>query len=494
MKNRMKEPIFLKIKHILLKNSITTLLIILILISAFIALNLWVKSIDLAQIDITENKVYTLTEASKKEIKNIEKDVKIYAYGYSQESSLIDLLKQYCKENEKITYEILTEETNKNKVEEYDLESGYSIVIIEVNGASTLLDSNSEFYSYDYTTGQEVDLTEQAITNAILNLTVENKPKAYILKGHGEYAENELSVLNLYLKNEAYESEYINLLNVSAIPEDCNVLLILSPTTDLLENEVNIILDYINKGGNIIFSSDTEENGKLYPNFQKVLDIYGLKFENGYVYETNSASAASGYPTIIMPNISAYSEITSEIYTDGGYLLFAYGKKIAKSDEQTATELSVEYETLLNSSKDSYYISDVSQNVEKAVESAKKEIVDLAVLATKTINTQTEDTSDDVKSKIIVIGNGTFISDNIISAISSTYPMSYIGNNKDFMLNSIAYLTERTDNLVIRKEMNTSTYTPTEAQDKVVKIIIFVIPLLIILTGIVVWNYRKKKR
>lgn len=493
MSKKIKEPLSLKIKKRWLRSKPTTVLIVLILIAAFLALNLWVSSIDLAQIDVTENKVYSLTESSIKEIENIEKDVKMYVYGYTEDSSLVDLVKQYCRENEHITYEILTEESNKSKVEEYGLSDDYPVVIVEVDGFSTLIDGQTEFYSYDYTTGQEVDLTEQTITNTILNLTIKDKPKIYILSGHGEYSQSEMSVLTTYLTNEAYEYETINLLNASSVPEDCNILLIMSPTSDLLENETNMILDYINNGGNIIYAKDTEENGKTYTNYQKILDNYGLSVVNGYVYETSSTATVSGYPNIVMPQIAAYSDITSEIYSDGGYLLFAYAQKVAMADEETATSLNVEYETLLSSSENSYYVTDVSANISTVTSTAEQGSSDLAVLATKTINPDVEE-NEQKKSKILVIGNGMFISDTVVSVISQSYPISFIGNNKDFMMNSIAYLTDRTDTLTIRKEMNTSTYAPTEQQDTIVKLIIFGVPILIIVIGIVVWNIRKKKR
>ena len=492
MSKKIKEPISLKIKKKWIRSKPTTILIVLILIASFMALNLWIQSIDLAQIDVTENKVYSLTDTSKKEIANIDKDVKMYAYGYTEDSSLVDLLKQYSRENENISYEILTEESNKGKVEEYGLSENYPVVIVEVDDSSTMIDGQTEFYSYDYTTGQEVDLTEQTITNTILNLTIKNKPKVYILTGHGEYTESQMGVLTTYLGNEAYEYETVNLLTESAIPEDCNVLLIMSPTSDLLENETNMILDYINNGGNIIYAKDTEENGKTYPNCQKILDYYGLEVVNGYLYETNSSSSVSEYPNIVMPEIYAYSDITSELYSDGGFLLFAYAQKVLKADEETATNLNVEYETLLTSSENSYYVTDVSANISTVTSTAEQGSSDLAVLATKTINPETEE-AQQKKSKILVIGNGMFISDTVISVVSQ-YPVSYIGNNKDFMLNSIAYLTDRTDTLTIRKEMNTSTYAPTQQQDNVVKLIIFGVPILIIVIGIIVWNRRKKKR
>ena len=493
MSEKIKQPIFLKIKKKWIRSKPTTILTVLILIALFLALNLWIQNIDLAQIDVTENKVYSLTDSSKKEIANIDKDIKLYVYGYTEDSSLVDLLKQYCRENEHITYEILTQESNKEKVEKYSLSEEYPVVIVEVGEASTMIDGQSEFYSYDYTTGQEVDLTEQKITNAILNLIIKDKPKVYILTGHGEYQESEMTVLTMYLGNEAYEYETINLLTQSAIPEDCSVLLIMSPTSDLLENETNMILDYINNGGNIIYAKDTEENGKTYPNYKKILDCYGLEVVNGYVYETNSNNTVPGYPNIVMPQIYGYSDITSELYSDGGYLLFAYAQKVLKADEETASSLNVEYESLLSSSEDSYYVKDVSTNISAVTSTAEKGSSELAVLATKTINPDAEQ-SEQKKSKILVVGNSLFISDTVISVVSQYYPISYIGNNKDFMLNSIAHLTDRTDTLIIRKEMNTSTYEPTQTQDNIVKLIIFGIPIVIIIAGIVIWNRRKKKR
>lgn len=493
MSKKIKEPLSLRIKKKWVKSKPTTILLVLILIATFMALNLWIQSIDLAQIDVTENKIYSLTENSKKEISNIDKTVKIYAYGYNEDSTLVDLLKQYCRENEHFSYEILTEESNKSKVEEYGLSEDYPVVIVEVDDSSTMIDANTEFYSYDYTTGQEVDLTEQTITNTILNLAIKEKPKVYILKGHGEYSESEMSVLVTYLGNEAYEYETINLLNETEIPEDCNILLMMSPTSDLLDNETTMILNYINNGGNIIYAKDTEENGKEYPNYQKILDNYGLTVINGYVYETSSTATVSGYPNIVMPQIEAYSDITSQIYSDGGYLLLPYAQKVSKADEDTATSLNVEYETLLTSSENSYYVTDVSTNISEVTSTAEQGSSDLAIIATKTINPDAEETQQK-KSKILVIGNGMFISDTVVSVISQNYPISFIGNNKDFMMNSIAYLTDRTDTLTIRKEMNTSTYAPTEQQDTIVKLIIFGVPILIIVIGIIVWNRRKRKR
>ena len=61
-------------------------------------------------------------------------------------------------------------------------------------------------------------------------------------------------------------------------------------------------------------------------------------------------------------------------------------------------------------------------------------------------------------------------------------------------MNSISHLTERTDTIAARKKDDTQPYTVTDQQDVIIKTIIFVVPMLIILVGIVVGVYRKRKR
>ena len=157
MSNNFKEKLIIKFKQNWIRNNVMTILLIAILVTVFIALNLWIQSIDLAQIDVTENKIYSLTDDSKEMLKNINKEVKIYLWEYVEDSSVVDLIKQYCHENNNIKYEILTEENNKEKVEKFGLEAGYQIVVVEVGENETILDGYSNFVTYDYTTGQEID-------------------------------------------------------------------------------------------------------------------------------------------------------------------------------------------------------------------------------------------------------------------------------------------------------------------------------------------------
>ena len=69
-----------------------------------------------------------------------------------------------------------------------------------------------------------------------------------------------------------------------------------------------------------------------------------------------------------------------------------------------------------------------------------------------------------------------------------------LGYNKDLVLNSIAYLVEREEDITARKSTGTVAYTATEQQDTIIRVIIFTVPALIIIAGIIVWQKRRRKK
>ena len=489
-KIKFSEKLSLKFRKNMIVDKTKTFLIIGILIASYFALNLWAGQADLPKFDVTENKIYSLTDASKDAIQKINQDVKIYAYGFDEDSSLIGLLKQYNKSNEKITYEILTEETNYDMVKEYELSEGYYRLILKSGDSIKQIDPSSEFKTYDYTTYEQIDVTEQVITNSILGLAEENKPKVYFLEGHEEFSANELAVLNSFLINESFQVDTLNILTTGAVPEDCNILAILSPNKDFVESEVTAIKDYINRGGNIYFSMDTLNEGVSLPNIQLILDEYGVSVENGYIVETGD-NGYSQYPYIFMPEVSSAHKITQDIASDSSMVLMYSARLKFKTDEEL-TNMNITKEVLLNSTEQSKFITDLSSDISTAITNAETSSSDISAILTKNISAATEDTETKT-SKLIIVATGNFITD-YTTPIDQTYPLSYMGSNKDFVINSMAFLGEKENTLTIRKDMASSTYTPTDNQNIIVIAIVFIIPLLIIIIGIIVWNYRKKRK
>lgn len=500
-KKSFKETITLMIRKKWLTNTTQTFLIVVILVAIFLAINLYAQSKDLPEIDVTEHKIYTLSDSSKDVIKKVKKDVKVYLYGIEEDNTLVSLVKQYVSTNDHIKYEILTEENNKAKVEEFQLEPNYQIVVLETAESKKIIDTSYEFYSYDYETGQEVDLTEQVLTNSIIEITADKKPKVYFTTGHDEYAlETDLGVLATYLGNESYEASSVNLITTATVPEDCNLLVIMSPMKDFVEGEITAISDYISKGGDMLVAFDVGNLSENYPNLTKIFNSYGVTLNNkGYVYETDSDKVAANYPNIISPEISSASDITSDIVSAKGQLWMVYAGRLTFKSDDELTALGVTKEELLTSSENSLFIKDLNLSAEQAATNAEKGKSVISALMTKTVKPIAQATDDTAptetyESKLLVIANASFITDYKIQELSSSYPMSYLGYNKDFMLNSISALTDREDTIKIRKDMSTSTYEPTAEQHTVVLAIIFSVPIIIILLGIIIWNVRRRKR
>ena len=96
---------------------------------------------------------------------------------------------------------------------------------------------------------------------------------------------------------------------------------------------------------------------------------------------------------------------------------------------------------------------------------------------------------------MIIYSNNVFIT-NLQIAISSQY-YSYaldFYNNEDLAINSVAYLTGRDNMITIRKDVEQTTYTVTQSQNVIILTIIFAIPIMIIIIGIIVWIYRRRKK
>lgn len=493
-KTTFKEKLSLKFRKKWLVSRTTTILMVLILLAGYVALNLWTKTLDLPEIDVTENKIYTLSDASKDAVKDINQDVTVYAYGFEESGSLIKLLKQYNEVNDKIKYEIISSESNYAMVQEHGLQDGYYVLILKSGDAEKVIDASTEFTTYDFTTYQSVDTTEQTITNSIISLTETNKPKVYFLQGHGEFDSQTIQVLRTYLQNEAFEVEDLNLVTSGNVPEDCSVLAIMSPTEDLLDVEAQAIKDYINKGGDIYTSVDVVSETTTLTNLQSVLDEYGVSVENGYIAELADNQSMANYPYIFMPQVNSTHKITEDIHSDS-YMWLVYSARLKFKETADLEALNVTKETLLNTTEEAMFITDLNANVQTAVQTAQSGQNDVASILTKKITTTNENGEEQsLDSNLVIVASGSFISDYQVAAISQNYPLSYIGSNKDFVINSIAYLGDKGNTLTIRKDMANSTYTPTESQNRIVITLIFAVPLAIIAIGIIIGAYRKKRK
>ena len=471
-------------------NGTKTGVLIVLIIAVFVAITFGLHSLDLTPLDFTQDKLYTLTDESKERVKDIDKDVNIYFVNYSDDDSDLSLAKQYKSANERITAEAVDAENRPDLAEKYGIESGSSGIIVECGDRSKVLTS-SDLVTYDSTTYETISIAEERLTSAILSVTTDDVPKVYFLEGYSEdfSLDYGMSYLNIYLQNEITEVDTLNVLSTGNIPEDCDTLVIPSPTQDFDERTKTAIIDYINRGGNILWLNAAMENAIDLPNVNEVLAMYGVNpFEVGVIMETDTSRMVANSPSFIIP-ILGYSRITEDIYSDG--IILAFATKI-NINEEGLEDLNVT-ETDLATTSDGAYFRTNFENSTTGEEETGPFVVGAEL--DKTITEANEETGESaVTSTLIIYGENYFISDYSLTQ-DSQYPAIQLSTyNKDLVLNSLAYLSDREEDITARKSTGTVTYTATQQQDTVVRVIIFAVPVVIILIGLIVWQKRRRKK
>lgn len=482
------------IKEKWLKETSLTILLVAIILAVFVVLNTIVSNLNLNPIDFTKEKLYSLSDESKEEIKKIEQNVTLYFFGYEEEDTPVVLGKQYHDVNDKITVQLVSATSRPDLASEYGITSTDKLAVASSSQRYKAV-SSGDMYTYDTTTYQSIDVTEQKLTNAILDVTIVSKPKVYFLTGHNEYGISEqgmMYVLSQYITNEVYDVDTLDLIS-SDLPETCDVLVIANPQKDFNDIETEKLNTYIKNGGNIIWLQDPYMNIKKYSkdnfkNLNNILSQFGISFSKGFVLEESPDNMASGLPDFIIPELT-YNTIVKDIYTDGKIIMTDSGRiETAPSDELEKQGVTVS--TFAKSSENSYYKEDFdtnNMNLEKRDGDEEGPFV-LGQISTKKID-------EEKNATLIAYSNALFASNMTIPLGNTAIVPITLRNNKDILLNSIAYLTNREDSIRIRKDTGRVTFdTATETQDRIVKSIIFGVPLFIIVVGIVITVKRKRSK
>lgn len=481
------------IKKKWLIDSSKTILLVVIILAFFVGITVLMQKLNLTPIDLTEDKLFTLTEESKEQVKNINKDINIYFVGYSDDNSTLDLAKQYTKANDKIKVEAVTSENRPDLVQKYGIETDSEGIIIESGNQYKVL-SSSDLYTYDSTTYESINVAEEKLTAAIKSVSVEELPKVYFLSGYSSFSlTSGMQYFNMYLENEVNEVKTLDILSEGKVPDDCNTLVIATPEKDFDDVATNAITDYINKGGNVLWLNAAMAQSKELTNVNKILALYGVKpFEVGIIRETDSSKMVSDSPDLIMPEIQ-YSDVTNKLHDSEG-VIFINATKINVSSDEELEALNTTKTELIKTSENAYFRTNF-ENSSNAVQQGEEQTSFLVgAQFDKKISEANEETGEkEITSKLIIYGENFFISDYQLTKTTQT-PMVAYRKNKDLVLNSIAYLSDREEDITVRKSTGSITYTATEQENRIILAIITIVPLLIIIVGIVVWIRRKRKK
>lgn len=260
-----------------------------------------------------------------------------------------------------------------------------------------------------------------------------------------------------------------------------------------MEQEVEILTTYINQGGKILWLNDPLFTQEKFPNIQKVLDQFGVSFSDGIILEQDETRMALQSPNYIIPEI-ATTNATKNIATDGG-ILFVNATKINLKTEEEMENLKVTPQVILTTSDTALFRTEVENTSSTKISSDEEGSFMLGVKLIKTLSQEEQTNEENEKvATLYVISNGFFVADYPVTIGNNKVSPITFYNNKDYIINTIAELTENEDAISIRKDTGQITYTATKAQDNIIRIVIIVYPLVIMIIGMTIWILRKRKK
>jgi ABC-2 type transport system permease protein len=289
---------------------ISTIVVIIVVV-----VNMLVSKMDI-QIDLSTQDIYTLSADTKGMVKGLTDDVTIYYMIEPGNETTVyqEIAKKYDSLSDKITVEnkdpVLYPMFASEYVEDEVAQNSF-IVVNNANNRAKYIDGgemliqemNQETFQNE-TTGIDV---EGKLTSAIQYVTATDLPVMYVVDGHGEMAITDsfseaLEKMNIKLQT-------IQTYSKSSIPDDCDILYINAPESDLTVVEAAMIKEYLIAGGNAIVTLDAV--AEELPNFTSILEYFGIEKVNGIVMEGDANMHLTNYPHFLAPTIINH-EITEQ--------------------------------------------------------------------------------------------------------------------------------------------------------------------------------------
>ena len=370
----------------------------------------------------------------------------------------------------------ITDETKTALKDQYTDQTVAANSVIVVCGDKSKVVSNSDMWetSTNYQTYQTQTTGfdgEGQITSAITYVTSENNPKVYWVTGHGEASESDLSTnfSDAVNKNNVEISDLA--LMTDDIPEDAEELVIMSPTTDFSEDEANKVITYLENGGKLLMF--TSYTGTDMPNLDSILENYGVKRSSGIVVETDSQHYYPQMPYYLLPNIQS-DDITTEVKSN--YILMPVAQAIQKLDSYRDT---ITIKSLLTTTEDAYIENDPENSTWSKSADSETGAFDLGVSITETV--------DDKETQIIYFSSASMLSSQIDQAISgansklaATALTSMCDVEQTVVIPSKS--TSYTNLVFTQGAVNTWSI-----------ITIAGIPLVLVVIGVMIWMKRRKQ-
>ena len=488
---------------------------ILLVIGIVLLLNI-IASKFFFRLDYTEDQRYTLSNATKNILSQLNEPVTISAY-FSQDlppnveqvrQDFRDMLVEYSSYSDGlIVYEFI----NPSESQESEMkaqQNGIQPIMINVRerdqmkqqraylGAIVQMGDRKEVIPFI----QPGAAMEYSLSTNIKKLSVKDKPKIAMLQGHGEAGLSSVQQLNSQL-SILYTVDPINFTDTSGVPPEYKTLVIIAPKDSVPPLHFAYLNDFLNGGGKLLIALNTVNGdlstgmgNKIYTGFENWLKGRGIEVEDNFVIDASCSNVMvrqqQGYfmmnTPVQFPYLPVITNFTKHPITEG---LESVVMIFASPIRVTSTDTSVIMIPLAVTSEKSGV-----QNAPIQFDVMKQWTLNDFPLSSLPVAVLVEGKVPGTSGyKMVVFSDGDFA---VNGEGQSAQQLSE--DNVSFMSNAIDWLSDDTGLIELRTKGVSSRPLDASLEDGTktfLKYLNFLLPiLLIIIYGVIRFQIKRKKR
>lgn len=441
------------------KNGMSMGVMILLVIFVLVTLN-FISVRHAKTFDITQEKLNSLSDQSLQLLSKLDEELLI-RFFYVEGNAQLDqqrglfrsLAKLYEQQSKKIKLEFVEMNARPDLTEQYKVKEGAGVVFMDYKGQRNRVD----------------EITEQAFTQVLSNLVNRVAVPVYFVEGHGERDANERQVAeglgnfkNL-LEGSQYKVKSLNLLNAGKVPEDAKLLIIAGAESRLFDQEQEALIDYLNSGGSLFVAMEPGRESPL----ERVLESFGVAFNRNFVFQV--------FGNRVVPNqtpgrVEDLSHPITKVFDERANLMMSFVGGLSRLEK---SDTKVTYKPLIKS-----YDSVVAfKSTDFKGEPIQGQVYDFVALLEK-------DLGESKMAKLMVSADVDFLNNGFLDS-------GYI--NRDFALNSVAYLAGQEGAITIRPknpEKTEMTMLPSHFQ---VLAVGFWLPLPLMFLGLAIFLFFRRR-
>lgn len=441
--------------HYLIQNGVfVVLLLLLVILLGYLAAQIrW-------QWDVSQNGRNSLSEASVEILQNLQGPVQVTVYATPQDAQLGDIRKT-------ITDFVMLYQRIKPDLSLIFIDPAEQPKLTQEAGVQR----NGEMViAFNQRREHLTTINEQAFSNALMRLVRAENKLIVALSGHGERkldgnANFDLGEFGKQLRMNGFSSRQLNLVIEQDIPMNADVLMIASPQTDLLPGEVDKLLNYIDRGGNLLWLVDQEPLRGLLPLAEKLR----LTLSPGVVVDPQAEQLKAPITFALGANYGQHVITNNFDYIT----VFPFARQITTNENTEWSSVS------LVEVAQQGWVETGDLNGVISFDQTTDVAGPVSIAAALTRNIQ------DREQRVVVIGSGHFLAN------------TYLGNgsNLDFGINLINWLTGDEELMVIQPRATLDNYLRLSESELTLIVATFLIllPLLFLMSGIVIWWRRRRK-